>query len=210
MSATLPSPIRVRPRPAPPSSATRGKVPSDVHQLRCAAPRKLPMAKKGNATNATGLPLPALTKVPEPQPRTTCIAMPKTKAPPTMANPMGAWAPINSPEWLANSGKATAATRAMAKSCAKRPDGSRRRIIARHGPAKPNRNPSSVAPRPRPISKSRPNRAPAAVARIKTKEIAPISKARRPQRAGRWGRSKWLLWSLWASGAIASLLRKPI
>ena len=41
------------------------------------------------------------------------------------------------------------------------PEGSRRKIIARHGPAKPKRSASKVAPNPRPIAIIKPYRRPA-------------------------------------------------
>ena len=144
------------------------------------APAKLPIAKNGRARALIAFPLPEFTSVPEPQPSTSCMQSPKTKAPPTMANPTGAWAPTISAGWLASSGMARAATTPMEMSCATSPAGSRRRMKARHGPAKPKRSPSSVMPKPSPISSSSPYRAPASAATESTAARTPASGRARP------------------------------
>src|SRR6056297_2716803 len=156
-----------------------GAVPSPVHQSRCQAPPKLPMAKNGSATAPTALPLPAFTSVPEPQPSTTCIAAPNTKAPPIIARPMGACAPFNSAPFDASNGKAASATIPMQINCAISPEASRSRIIRRHGPVKPKRNPSSAKPKPRPISSTTPKRGPARSATASTS--APTTRIMRPR-----------------------------
>ena len=156
ITATAAKALSVSIKPVLPEKATTGSVPRSVQKPRWLAPRKLPIAKKGSATRLTALPLPALTKVPEPQPNTICIAIPKTNAPPTIAKPIGACAPTSSAPLEARSGKASNATKPMARSCANRPAASRRRIIARQGPAKPKRSPSSVIPKPRPINSKSP------------------------------------------------------
>ena len=130
------------------------------------------MAKNGSATNDTGFPDPALTNVPDPQPKTTCIATPNTKAPAIIAKPIGACAPFSSPPWFAINGKAKTVTIPIANNCAHNPDGSRRRIIARHGPANPNRNPSRARPKPSPTASISPYRAPASAATVKTTNTA--------------------------------------
>ena len=114
------------------------------------------MAKNGKTIRLTKLPEPALTSVPEPQESTICIAMPNKNAPATMAKPIGAAAPVNSPARISNNGIATIATKAIARNCPKIPEGSRLMIIARHGPANPNRSPSSTNPKPMPTASNSP------------------------------------------------------
>src|SRR6056297_4892 len=137
------------------------------------------MAKNGSATAPTALPLPAFTSVPEPQPSTTCIAAPNTNAPPIIARPIGACAPFNSAPFAASSGKAASATIPMQISCAISPEASRSRIIRRHGPVKPKRNPSSARPKPKPISSTTPKRGPATSATLNTS--APTTRIMRPR-----------------------------
>ena len=135
-------------------------VPKLIHQSRWYAPAKLPIAKNGRTINATVLPLPAFINVPEPQPSTNCMLKPKKNAPPTIAMPMGACAPTNSELFIVINGKAMMETQPIEINCATKPAGSRRIIVALHGPAKPNLKASNVIPSARPRIKIRPNLTP--------------------------------------------------
>ena len=174
-------------KPSVPDSATTGRLPRELHHDRWYAPAKLPIAKNGKATAPTALPVPALTSVPEPQPRTTCMHAPNTNAPPIIATPIGACAPFSSDPCVARSGNAATATMPIQTSCAIRPDGSRIRIMRRHGPVKPKRNPSSASPNPSPISSSSPYRGPASSATVSTAAPTPDRTIARDSRPGAVG-----------------------
>src|SRR6056297_392693 len=172
------------------------------------------MAKNGSATAPMALPLPALTSVPEPQPRTTCIAAPKTKAPPTIANPPGAWAPFSSAPFAASSGSAAQATMPMARSCARSPEASRSRIIRRHGPVKPKRKPSSARPKPSPMARIAPARGPALSATVRTRPATSISTPARDSAPGAEGGAAWAVACVMAASVLAGdlvdhILQKP-
>ena len=162
-STARPSSVTASPPLLPncPCRVISGSTPKLCHQPRCSVPRKLPAMKPGRATRAMALPLPAFTSVPEPQPITSCMAMPNTKAAAIMAMPTGAWAPLSSVGKEASSGKATHAVRPMARNWETRPRPSRSVTMVRHGPVKPKRRPSSVSPKPRPTSISKAARGPA-------------------------------------------------